>query len=108
MMTFENVKTLLSIFQHAGVDEVLSLLPHDRFHEIEDTLILPSASAPPQQEQKHLQTAPLMSPKAACETAETLAHTAQTLEDLKAALLAFEGCSLKYTATNLVFGDGKG
>jgi uracil-DNA glycosylase family 4 len=31
---------------------------------------------------------------------------ARTLEELKAELLAFEGCSLKKTAKNLVFGDG--
>ena len=30
----------------------------------------------------------------------------QTLDDLKAALLAFEGCALKKTASNLVFADG--
>ena len=30
----------------------------------------------------------------------------QTLDELKAALLAFEGCALKKTASNLVFADG--
>lgn len=98
----EKLKMLLSIFQDAGVDEVISPLTHDRFHHIEDTLILP----PSPQEQKPLQTAPLISPKTACKTAETSAYGAQTLAELKAALLAFEGCALKYTATNLVFGDG--
>ncbi|MEM8839563.1 MAG: uracil-DNA glycosylase [Pseudomonadota bacterium] len=34
------------------------------------------------------------------------AQAAGTLEDLKAALTAFEGCSLKRTAKNLVFGVG--
>jgi DNA polymerase len=102
MIVSENLKTLLSIFHHAGIDEVISSLPHDRFQEIEDTLLFPS----PQQDQKTLQTAPLISPKAACKSAETSACAAQTLEDLRAALQAFEGCSLKYTATNLVFGDG--
>lgn len=103
-MTPQNVKTLLSIFNHMGVDEVISPLPHNRFNEIEETLAL--SPMPLQQEQKHIQTAPLISPKVACENAQTSAQTAQTLGELKAALLAFEGCSLKYTATNLVFGDG--
>ena len=30
----------------------------------------------------------------------------RTLEDLRAAMAAFEGCALKLTATNLVFADG--
>ncbi|HYB11738.1 MAG TPA: uracil-DNA glycosylase [Alphaproteobacteria bacterium] len=38
--------------------------------------------------------------------ARELANAANTLEDLKEALRAFDGCPLKETATNLVFGDG--
>ncbi|MHA1188918.1 MAG: uracil-DNA glycosylase [Alphaproteobacteria bacterium] len=34
------------------------------------------------------------------------AGEAQTLEELRAALEAFDGCGLKHTATNLVFADG--
>lgn len=102
MTVSKSLNTLLNIFHHAGVDEVISSMAYDRFHEIEDTLqFIPSP-----QEQKPLQIAPIISPKAACESAQTSACAAQTLEDLRAALLAFEGCSLKYTATNLVFGDG--
>ena len=38
--------------------------------------------------------------------AEELAYNANTLDELKNALLAFEGCSLKATAINTVFADG--
>jgi uracil-DNA glycosylase len=38
--------------------------------------------------------------------ARELANAATTLEALEEALLAFDGCPLKETATNLVFGDG--
>lgn len=38
--------------------------------------------------------------------AEELAYNANTLEELKAALQSFEGCSLKATAINTVFADG--
>jgi len=38
--------------------------------------------------------------------AVALAAGAATVEDLRAALLAFDGCPLKRTATNLVFTDG--
>lgn len=109
MTTPENLKAILSIFRHAGADEVISPLPHERFHEIEATLQL-SRSLPVEQtkekEQKQTQTAPLLSPKVISKTAVSSAAAAQTLEELRAALIAFEGCSLKYTATNLVFGDG--
>lgn len=102
-MTSETVKTLFSIFKDAGVDEIISPLPHNRFHYIEETLMLPPT---PPQEKPRFSTPPLISPKAAFDTAQMSAQTAQTLEELKAALIAFEGCALKYTATNLVFGDG--
>jgi len=82
---------------------VISPTSHNRFREIEDTLppaplVLEEKKGPP--------IAPLISPKVAYATANTSAQSAQTLEELKTALMAFEGCALKYTATNLVFGDG--
>ena len=42
----------------------------------------------------------------AAETAREIARRCQTLDELKEALSNFEGCSLKYTAKNLVFADG--
>lgn len=103
-MTSSALKDLLSIFQDAGVDELIHSKTHDRFNAIEETLLLPSP--PPEDLRRELPTAPLISPKMACEAAQSSAQTVQTLAELKAALLAFEGCALKYTATNLVFGDG--
>ena len=55
---------------------------------------------------------PLLSASAPLGTAEAghaaraSASAAHSLEELKAALAAFEGCALKATATNLVFADG--
>lgn len=40
------------------------------------------------------------------EDARTLAANAKTLSDLRTALESFEGCALKKTAMNTVFGDG--
>jgi uracil-DNA glycosylase family 4 len=37
---------------------------------------------------------------------QSIANGCQSLEELKAALAAFEGCPLKFTATNMVFADG--
>ena len=38
--------------------------------------------------------------------AREAAKTAETLEALRATLATFEGCNLRFTATNLVFADG--
>lgn len=103
MIDSQKLKALLSIYKDAGVDEIISSTPHNRFKEIEDTLILTS---PVHEERKRPEIAPLVSPKAAHNAASVSAQSAQNLEELKAALMAFEGCALKYTATNLVFGDG--
>jgi DNA polymerase len=45
-------------------------------------------------------------PSGATGSAEELARAARSLEELREALMAFEDCALKRTATNLVFGDG--
>lgn len=103
MMNAQKLKTLISIYKEWGVDEVISSTPHNRFQEIEDTLKLVPPAPPP----KEISVIPpLISPKAAHSTAHAAAHSAQTLAELKGAMMAFEGCALKYTATNLVFGDG--
>lgn len=62
------------------------------------------------QEQKGKPAGTLEKPLSFETTAENLAremaNNADNLEDLRKALEAFEGCALKKTATNLVFGDG--
>ena len=47
-----------------------------------------------------------LSAEAAVHSAVALASSAKTVEDLRQALLRFDGCALKKTATNLVFTDG--
>ena len=42
----------------------------------------------------------------ASESARAAAASAKTLEELRGALAAFDGCALKLSATNLVFADG--
>jgi len=104
MVDSETLKTFLSFCRDVGADEIISPTPHNRFCELEETLeLMPSL---PSEKKVSFPIAPLVSPKVAHETAYVAARSAQTLEELKGALLAFEGCALKYTATNLVFGDG--
>jgi uracil-DNA glycosylase family 4 len=47
-----------------------------------------------------------IAPEAAVMAAREAARTAQTLDELRALLETFEGCSLRATATRLVFADG--
>jgi DNA polymerase len=49
---------------------------------------------------------PLRSADAAVSAAKHLASAANTMEELRAAMLGFDGCPLKETATNLVLCDG--
>lgn len=62
----------------------------------------PPAFAPP----PDLPSAPLMSSQDVADSAREAAATARTLDELRAALAAFEGCPLKHTAASLVFADG--
>jgi len=48
----------------------------------------------------------LEAPAAAQANARTLADAASNLEELAGAMAEFDGCALKFTASNLVFGDG--
>lgn len=99
-----SLKTLLTFHKDSGVDEIISDNSHNRFLEMEETLGL--GSSPPPIKQVNSSSIPLISPKIVNETANKSASSAQTLEELKEALMAFEGCALKHTAINLVFGDG--
>jgi DNA polymerase len=73
----------------------------------------PLRTAPPKSSSKHSSqnpssTAPLIaqSTQGQSTMAPINLSNCQTLDDLRRALAAFEGCPLKKTATNLVFADG--
>ena len=107
-----------------GVDEAISDTPTD-WTKVAPRVAQPSPSATPASPQGRTPPpktgapgAPanarrpgpaqpaLLGTPAAGATARTMAAESHTLEDLRAALAAFEGCALKATATNLVFADG--
>ncbi|RVU35284.1 uracil-DNA glycosylase [Hwanghaeella grinnelliae] len=107
-----------------GAEESIADLPVDRYAAT--AAALASGTAKPTEQQKpplreRLRDAP--SPQAsmagpvagnakvigaeeAVADAKQLAAACNTLDELRAALEKFEGCPLKKTATNLVFGDG--
>lgn len=62
----------------------------------------PGAARRPPQLSEH---APLAPSQGAADS-RAAAAAANSLDELREALTAFEGCALKHTATNLVFGDG--
>ena len=116
-----NAAALLRAYAEAGVDCALDETAHDCFAQIEPApakpveapgpLNLPPRAAVPQpQAPARPQAAPrseaMISPDAAAASAREIAAGCGTLDELKAALAAFEGCALKHTATQLVFADG--
>lgn len=98
-----------------GADETISDVPIDRFA----TAAVPVAAAPAPRARDAAPTPrpsparPLPSAPSttlpqgdAAASAREIAATCDTLPALRAALQSFEGCSLKKTATQLVFADG--
>jgi uracil-DNA glycosylase len=66
----------------------------------------PARPAPPKSAATPPTPMPGLAKTAAAASARELANAATSLEELVEALAAFDGCALKKTATNLVFGDG--
>jgi uracil-DNA glycosylase len=64
------------------------------------------AAARPAPPKPPVTATPALPKTAAAASARELASAANSLEELVEALAAFDGCALKKTATNLVFGDG--
>lgn len=94
---------LLKFYLDAGVDETIGLAPVNRFEQAASP---PPAARPvelPRKAQKPEQFAPLAESVA---QAERAASAAGTIDALKAAIDAFDGCPLKQMATSTVFASG--
>lgn len=113
-----DARAALKWLVEAGADEALADAPIDRFAvAAEPVRAEPVAAAPrvrvseplPQRTPAPLpQRAPasFAVPPAAAGGARDIAAKCKTLDELKAAVEAFEGCALKVTAKNTVFADG--
>ena len=88
----------------AGADEALADAPVNRLVARPAAPSMPSPPARPTAP-AHAAAAPVIESDA-IGAAQAGAARATTLEELKAAVEAFDGCSLKHTATNTVFADG--
>lgn len=111
---------LLRWYADMGVDAAIDAVAHDRFAEAASAkaAICEQAQEPrpartPITRQPPKAAPPKAEPAAAplavdvvVQSAAEAAASAQNLDELRAKLLAFEGCGLKATATQLVFADG--
>lgn len=123
-MTHAELDALLRWYEAMGVDVAVDDAPHDRFAEFAAEAARPREQAAPGEDRTPAaqpRRAPVSSPaplrepvqRALAASAEEVIKAAQdaaaaaaTLDDLRAALEAFEGCGLKRTASGLVFADG--
>jgi uracil-DNA glycosylase family 4 len=104
---------LLAFYIEAGADALIGEEPVDRMaDEAPPPPLVAVRPAPPPVQTRNepsrepFQTKAPASPDAAVMAAREAAKTAATLDDLRALLDNFEGCSLRNTATRLVFADG--
>jgi DNA polymerase len=121
----KDARDLLAFYVEAGAD---ALLGEEAIDRMADELAPPPAAGRPDSEAVRVggsnQRVPtpdrlqragaprageakaLVSPDAAMMAAREAARTAANLDDLRKLLEGFEGCSLRHTATQLVFADG--
>jgi len=115
-------RELLAFYREAGVDALLEETPTDRFASDRPSAVpapraeaarakgeASSARPGPMRERElpgRVAAAVAVSPEAAVMAAREAAKSAGSLEELCALLERFEGCTLRTTATQLVFADG--
>jgi len=125
MVQENNATELLRWYLESGIDEALEEQPVNRFKASEPvtsplpiapvshtegvadaTAMPPVMTATPAAPPTPRPPAELVSRDAATKSARAAATAADSLEALREAMTAFEGCPLKQTAKSLVFGDG--
>jgi uracil-DNA glycosylase family 4 len=112
----EDLESLLRWYVDQGIDESIGEEAVDRF-----AAPAPQAAPPPIQQQAPVAPTPIRPAPATpaplrgpvpiespqlVEDARALAQRCNSVEELEAAVRAFEGCALKRTAKNTVFADG--
>jgi uracil-DNA glycosylase family 4 len=100
---------LLRWYVEMGADEAIGEAPVDRLHAPATPRARGAVAPPPDAAAPRAQAAAarVAAPAAALAgSARALAEAATTLAELERAVAQFDGCSLRITATNTVFGDG--
>ena len=98
--------SMLKWYAECGVDETISNTSTNWFEVSENIKINQPVSGTSSPASKTVSPPPLSTHKENIESAQRVAAEATTLDELKEAILAFDGCSLKNTASNTVFFDG--
>ncbi len=103
---------LLRWYTDAGVDEAIGEIPIDRFQaDAGPGAVQPAPQAEPAVQRPAL-SRPVISPRSqhdvgdAAQGAAHLAQAAKSVEELRAAVEAYDGCGLKKFASSTVFADG--
>ncbi|GGD93186.1 uracil-DNA glycosylase [Aureimonas endophytica] len=114
----EAAAALLDWYALAGIDTILGEAPRDRFAETAALQAARARPAPPPPAPPPEEPPPRASAAAAARPAvavpddvavaqaRDIAARAQSLDALRAGLMTFQGCNLRLTAKNTVFGDG--
>jgi uracil-DNA glycosylase len=90
-----------------GVGDVIGDLPINRYDLVEAAALAQVEAAVPVKVAPVFMSAPVgVSGEVAVSAAKAAADGANTLDDLRSALAAFEHCEIKQGARSLVFGDG--
>lgn len=103
---------VLQFYLDAGVDEVIGNEPMDRYVQSKaprdnQALSKPKSQTAPRAHRAAMPVTPVTPPASPdAQSAADAAAAAGTLEELRAALQAFDGCALKATAKSTVFADG--
>jgi uracil-DNA glycosylase len=122
MSSYRAVLELIAFYVDSGADALISDTPADRMAETPAVagtrprgLHAAAGDKPARirpdprtfaQDPAELRPPAPVSPEAAIMAAREAASDAKTLEELQTLLAAFEGCTLRTTATQLVFADG--
>ncbi|WP_336287911.1 uracil-DNA glycosylase [Bartonella sp. CB60] len=104
---------LLNFYKESGADGVLTDAPIDRFDQtvssdkkLKQIIDIPHHQRVPPTTKQHESPLPHSDITQHTLSAVKIAKNTHTLDELKSALLAFNGCSLKLTAKNTCFADG--
>lgn len=113
------IRALLEWYTLAGVDQAIGHAPRDRYREAAEALAaavepprtptpapVTTTAAAPSPPPPMPPSASLLPPGDATWSAQEIAAACTSLDQLVAAVRAFDGCALKRTATNTVIGDG--
>lgn len=99
------LRQILNWYLQSGVTETTGLIPLNRLNPSDESVLLKAPLPPPTTAAAPVEQETVL-PDNLFESAINTARNATSLEELKSALLQFDGCPLKKTAKNTVFGQG--